>query len=201
MLKRYLYILFSCMALSGTLRIAGQMAMPDDVFAGQTKKYNVDLSPVLGSIFTWWIDGVVQDGFTANEFVHTWNAAGTYLLEVQERSADGCPGAVRSGQVFVNSLPAPVVDPNAFLIIPEAFSPNKDLINDVWEIGNSDLYPLMEITIYNRWGQVVWKSEKGYPVPWDGRSRGSDLPVDSYHYIIELHNGLKPIVGTITIIR
>jgi gliding motility-associated-like protein len=87
------------------------------------------------------------------------------------------------------------------LIIPEAFSPNKDLINDVWILGNADLYPQMEITIYNRWGQVVWKSQRGYPIPWDGMSRGLDLPIDSYHYIIDLHNELQPVVGTITIIR
>jgi len=87
------------------------------------------------------------------------------------------------------------------LIIPEAFSPNGDLINDIWHIENSDLYPQIEITIYNRWGQSVWKSESGYTVPWDGRSKGDDLPIDSYHYVIDLHNGLAPIIGAITIIR
>jgi len=87
------------------------------------------------------------------------------------------------------------------LVIPEAISPNKDLINDVWNIENADLYPQLEITIYNRWGQSVWKSERGYPAPWDGRSRGEDLPIDSYHYVIDLHNGLAPIIGAITIIR
>jgi gliding motility-associated-like protein len=59
----------------------------------------------------------------------------------------------------------------------------------------------MEITVYNRWGQSVWSSGQGYPVPWDGRSNGSDLPVDSYHYIIDLHNGSKPILGNVTIVR
>ena len=37
--------------------------------------------------------------------------------------------------------------------------------------------------------------------PWDGRSKGSLLPIDSYHYIIDLHNGTKPILGTVTIVR
>ena len=87
------------------------------------------------------------------------------------------------------------------LIIPEAISPNKDLINDVWEIENTDLYPQIEIKIYNRWGQALWKSERGYPIPWDGRSRGEELPVDSYHYVIDLNDGSNPIIGPITIIR
>jgi gliding motility-associated-like protein len=87
------------------------------------------------------------------------------------------------------------------LIIPNAISPNDDLINDEWNIGMIELYPQMEIRVFNRWGETVWRSEKGYPKPWDGKSNGADLPVDSYHYIINLHNGSKPIVGGITIVR
>ncbi|HUX59151.1 MAG TPA: gliding motility-associated C-terminal domain-containing protein, partial [Bacteroidales bacterium] len=87
------------------------------------------------------------------------------------------------------------------LIIPNAISPNDDLINDVWRIGMIDLYPQLEIKIFNRWGEILWRSEKGYPQPWDGRSNGRDLPIDSYHYIIDLHNGGKPLVGNVTIVR
>ncbi|MFZ2790587.1 MAG: gliding motility-associated C-terminal domain-containing protein, partial [Bacteroidales bacterium] len=86
------------------------------------------------------------------------------------------------------------------LIIPEAFSPNGDGYNDTWEIGNIELYPNMEIKIFNRWGQKLWESESGYPHPWDGRSNGSRLPIDSYHYVIDINNGSKPIIGTITIV-
>jgi len=87
------------------------------------------------------------------------------------------------------------------LIIPNAISPNGDMINDVWNIGMIELYPEMEIKIFNRWGESLWKSEKGYPVPWNGTSNGSPLPIDSYHYIIDLHNGTKPIVGNVTIVK
>jgi len=87
------------------------------------------------------------------------------------------------------------------LIIPNAFSPDGNLINDEWNIGMMDIYPQAEVKVFNRWGIVVWRSEKGYPQPWDGRSNGKLLPVDSYHYIIDLNNGSKPIVGTITIVH
>ena len=83
----------------------------------------------------------------------------------------------------------------------EAVSPNGELINDLWNISIKSSYPDMEVTIYNRWGQLVWKSGMGYPVPWDGKSNSADLPADSYHYSIYLHNGSKPIVGDITIVR
>ena len=87
------------------------------------------------------------------------------------------------------------------LVIPNAISPNGDLINDVWNIGLKELYPEIEVTIYNRWGEMVWKSEKGYPTPWDGRSNNSILPVDSYHYTIDLHNGSRIIIGHVTIVK
>jgi gliding motility-associated-like protein len=87
------------------------------------------------------------------------------------------------------------------LMIPNIFSPNGDFINDVWNIGMIYLYPGIEVTIFNRWGETVWKSEKGYPTPWDGRSNGVILPVDSYHYIINLHNGSKVILGNVTIVK
>lgn len=89
----------------------------------------------------------------------------------------------------------------AFPEIPEAFSPDGDAINDVWNIIGKESFPDIEVTIYNRWGQAVWRSGRGYPAPWDGRSNGRSLPIDSYHYVIELHNGLKPIMGTVTLVR
>ena len=87
------------------------------------------------------------------------------------------------------------------LVIPNIFSPNGDFINDEWNMDKTYLYPKMEVTIFNRWGETVWKSESGYPLPWDGRSNGVALPVDSYHYIIDLHNGSEVLIGNVTIVK
>ena len=89
----------------------------------------------------------------------------------------------------------------AYLEIPNAFSPNGDGINDVWNIIGKEAYPEIEVTVYNRWGQAIWKSFRGYPVPWDGRSKGKAMPVDSYHYFIDLHDGTRPIIGNVTVVR
>jgi gliding motility-associated-like protein len=193
MFKKYPYMVLSGIVLFSTLKMAGQASMPDNVCIGQFRHYYVNSNP--GSTYTWWIDGVIQQGFSTNEFDHTWNTSKTYLLEVQELSTYGCPGPVRSINVVVTGPEQPD------LVIPKAFSPNGDLINDTWNIGNIEAYPNVEITIYNRWGQSVWRSEYGYNHPWDGKSKDAALPVDSYHYVIDLHNGSKPIVGEITIVR
>lgn len=192
MIIKYLIILvlvtFIC-----SFRSYGQNTSWDYTRSGQTRHYYV--VPNNGSVYVWSIDGIVQEMSAGNEFIHTWDSTKTYLLTVQEISLYGCPGPVRYCQVNVYSL----FDYD--LIIPNAFSPNGDLINDVWNIGNSDHYPEMVVTIYNRWGQMVWRSGRGYPVPWDGKCDGSDLPVDSYHYIIDFHDGRMSVIGSITVVR
>ncbi|MBN1598515.1 MAG: gliding motility-associated C-terminal domain-containing protein, partial [Bacteroidales bacterium] len=79
------------------------------------------------------------------------------------------------------------------LTIPSAFSPNGDGVNDTWEIINdlyqdidiATIYPNLTVKIYNRWGQLVWISEPGYPEEWKGTDNsGHELPVDTYHYVI-----------------
>ena len=130
MLKRHPYILLSGIVLFSAFSVAGQVPMPDNVCTGQLRHYYVNSNP--GSTYTWRIDGVVQIGFTTNEFIYSRNTSKTYLLEVQENSSDGCLGPVRSVKVIVT-------EPELLnLIIPEAFSPNGDLTNDVWNIDNID---------------------------------------------------------------
>lgn len=115
---------------------------------------------------------------------------GQYKLNVTDQN--GC--SVKDS-VFLPSLHETCYN------IPNCISPNGDLINDFWNIGDINLNTRAEIEIFDNWGKLVWKSEKGYPHPWDGRSDGILLPVDSYFYIINLHNGSKPIIGSVTIIK
>jgi len=167
--------------------------MPDNVCTGHLRYYNVDSNPVQhihGGLM-----GLCSPGLLPmNLFIHGITQA-IICWKCRNVSPDGCLGPVRSLCVVVT------VSIYIDLTIPEAFSPNSDLINDVWNIGNIEAYPKAQITIYNRWGQSVWRSEQGYPQPWDGKSNGVSLPVDSYHYVINLHNGSKQIVGSITIVK
>ena len=94
-----------------------------------------------------------------------------------------------------------------------AFSPNNDGFNDYWEIfvgdPNSsshyhlrDVYPDAIVEVYSsRWGKLLYRSQKGYPEPWDGKFQGKYLPTDSYVYRIILNNNTKPITGNVHILR
>jgi gliding motility-associated-like protein len=102
-------------------------------------------------------------------------------------------GCTNFDSVYVEVLPG--------IDFPDGISPNGDGINDTWIIDNIDLFDDATVEVYNRWGQILFQSAPGYPVPWDGRFKGKDLPVGTYYYVIYSDNFEDPFTGPITIIR
>ena len=86
------------------------------------------------------------------------------------------------------------------MMITNAFSPNGDGINDVFEIVGLDDYPKNELTIFNRWGHKVFEMTN-YDNTWDGTSDSPVtignglLPKGTYYYVLDLKQGDKPIKG------
>jgi gliding motility-associated-like protein len=76
----------------------------------------------------------------------------------------------------------------------KGITPNSDASNDTWIIDNIDLYPENQISIFNRWGEMVW-SRKGYnntTVVWAGENEsGGALPDATYFYVIKTSRGSK----------
>lgn len=99
-----------------------------------------------------------------------------------------------------------VVVTDTDFFIPDGFSPNEDLINDVFFIHGILKYPKNSIEIFNRWGNLVFEATP-YINQWDGTTKlgitvGSDeLPVGTYFYLLNLGNGSEIIKGTIYLNR
>ena len=81
------------------------------------------------------------------------------------------------------------------LLFPEAITPNGDGRNDRLVIENIESeYPNYNITIFNRWGNAVYKGNASTPT-WDGTSNqsgslGDDvLPVGVYFYVVDFNDG------------
>jgi len=87
------------------------------------------------------------------------------------------------------------------VVIPEIITPNNDGYNDEWRIKNIELYPEAEISVYNRWGKLVFRTTNISANPWDGTVDGKLVPTDSYHYILRLNDGSAPKSGVISVIR
>lgn len=123
--------------------------------------------------------------------------AGTYILTVTN---NGCVSAPVSVVVVVDVclVPKPDIDFN----IPDGFSPNGDMINDVFVIRGIEYYPNNKFEIYNRWGNKVFQASP-YQNEWDGKCSmglqvgGSDLPIGTYFYILDLGDGTPIYKGTI----
>lgn len=109
-----------------------------------------------------------------------------------------------SAQKVNLNLSNPVENPDKKgLLIPNAFSPNGDGRNDLFEILNFDNQTLIEFKVFNRWGTVVFKTEnpkKG----WDGTYKNILQPVGTYGYVIRIlyPEGIEETYkGTVTLIR
>ena len=78
-------------------------------------------------------------------------------------------------------------------IVPEAFSPNGDNVNDNLLIENIELYESNTFVVFNRWGSLVYEKTKyDNSEPWDGianrgiRIGNGVLPTGVYYYILDL---------------
>ncbi len=87
------------------------------------------------------------------------------------------------------------------VVVPDIITPNNDGFNDTWIMKNIDLYPDAEVLVYNRWGELIFRTKNIPANPWDGTFKGKLVPTDSYHYILYLNDGSKPRSGVISVIR
>ena len=89
------------------------------------------------------------------------------------------------------------------LLLPNAFTPNGDGINDVFGVKYPFTVKTFLFTIYNRFGEKVFETtemSKG----WDGSYRGIIQPMGSYVWVINLkdvNNKEQNSKGVITLIR
>ena len=112
----------------------------------------------------------------------------TYYVSVT--SDEGCTS---TDSVTVTIIPT--------IHFPDGITPNGDGKNDTWVIDYIDEYPNHVVEIYNRWGELLYRSTD-YKNDWNGTYNGENLPVGTYYYVIELNDDkTKPFTGPITVLR
>jgi gliding motility-associated-like protein len=151
---------------------------------------SLTLEPLItnGNVATYsWSPVTGLDDPTKRNPVATPTVETTYQLHVV--STGGCD-AVASATVTV-------VKP---IIIPNAFTPNGDGINDVWNVAYLNGYAGCTVDVFNRYGQLVFHSI-GYGKSWDGSSNNGVVPEGVYYYVIDLKDGSKKYSGQLTILK
>jgi len=130
-----------------------------------------------------------QDGST--DSVYSATMPGTYWVQ-----ATNVCGA------FADTL---VIYPQCLLpvYVPTAFTPNGDGINDIFRIGDMKGQTLLDFSIYNRWGTLVFRTED--PAQgWDGNINAQPAPSGAFVYLIhynDLNGKGNYIKGTVVLMR
>ncbi|MBT8191723.1 MAG: gliding motility-associated C-terminal domain-containing protein, partial [Bacteroidia bacterium] len=109
-------------------------------------------------------------------------------------------GCVQADSIAIGLLAQCVLDD---VLIPNAFTPNKNDKNDRFRIANlnSEFWEV-RVEVYDRWGKQLFEGFDN--TGWDGSFEGEDVPEGVYLYIIRVDcgNGEEELFkGNVTLIR
>ena len=146
----------------------------------------------LGATSYYW---TLEDGTTstAPEFSHVFADTGFFDINLWVYNQWGCKDST-SGKVFIR--------PNYTIYIPNSFTPNKDLKNDVFYIYGEGILE-MNFRIFDRWGKQIFYTDD-INMGWDGKINDNPVPEGVYTYILiykEASNKKNYLRGTITVLR
>jgi gliding motility-associated-like protein len=176
------------MGANGVVTPAPLIIIADD----KTKGTNMP-NPTLTIVYTGFVNNDSDNNLTVRPQISTTatinSAPGEYPITITNATSPNYTITYESGTLSVNSV-----------AIVNTFTPNGDGVNDTWEIKNIHDYPNSTVEILNRNGSRVFYSIN-YPIAWDGKYNGGDLPAGTYYYVIRLDNTSKPLSGWVTILR
>ncbi|MDD2792145.1 MAG: gliding motility-associated C-terminal domain-containing protein [Sediminibacterium sp.] len=184
-----------CLAVSDALSVS--IAPVPVVDAGKDRyvfaKMPFTLSPVVSSdvqLYKWSPAQYLSDPNSKNP---VFSGEEDQLLTLQVTNGERC--------MSVDQIKLVVLKP---IRIPNVFSPNGDGIHDSWIIAELSKYPAADVSVFDRYGKLVFQAKDGYVKPWNGTYNGKPLPVATYYYIIEPkfeEYVQKLFSGSVTILR
>ena len=153
-----------------------------------------------GAFYTWNFGdqhSLPSDNYSTLESpLHIYTRSGKYRASLTVESEKGC---LDSTYQFVT------VEVPYFYYAPNSFTPNGDGINDFFYTSGEGVDPdNYEMYLYNRMGNLIFKSVTPYDY-WDGRTMdGSLAPAGVYVYLIITHDmegNPKKYQGSVMLIR
>ncbi|WP_118953449.1 gliding motility-associated C-terminal domain-containing protein [Taibaiella helva] len=158
-----------------------------------TIKYgsSIALQAFGGTFYTWTPSGTLSDGLSASP-----------MATPKETTAYVVTGANEFGCLAMDTSLIRI-DFRSPVLVPNAFSPNGDGLNDVFGVQNFKFQKLLEFRVFDRWGKQVFETTnpaKG----WDGTINGKPANQDVYYYYIRLgyaDDYVETFRGDVTLIR
>lgn len=133
---------------------------------------------------------------------HTYAEKGTYTVRLYLSNEGSCTDTFE--------LEVCVIPEESWFHVPNAFSPNGDLINDIFLPKGLGILTY-SLRVFDRWGVLIFESNDP-SIGWDGTYKGASAPEGVYVYVIRgsinsnsAANNYGPVViqeeGTLTLIR
>lgn len=148
-----------------------------------------------GSIAQWnWDfgDGSISDD---QHPTHTYLDTGAFFIQLNVISANDCESSTID-RVYIN--------PIRTFYVPNSFTPDKDRINDGFRAyGEGYDWSTYEMVIYNRWGQVIFRTNRIEEV-WTGRFNNNAVENDIYAWrvhVSDFNGRTYPFQGFVSLIR
>ncbi len=109
-----------------------------------------------------------------------------YYLTAKEGGTDlQNPGFSKSNQVCVNA--------ESFILMPNAFTPNGDDLNDTFKPVLTFAPKSYIFIIRNRWGNTLFETDDP-EIPWKGDSKGKPVPEGVYVYYVKAEDQQEKIL-------
>lgn len=119
------------------------------------------------------------------EAIYLWNDGSTQQQLLARTPGTYTVYAKNVCGLFIDSVRIKTINCDCRVLVPNAFSPNNDGINDRYEI-RADCSNLLtfEMYIYNRYGQQVFQSSN-INTGWDGTFKGSPADAGTYFFYLK----------------
>ncbi|MBN3520915.1 gliding motility-associated C-terminal domain-containing protein [Algoriphagus lutimaris] len=127
--------------------------------------------------------------------IHIFEKAGSFEVTLTAFDIYGC-SSIEKNTVQVNV-------PEEMIVIPNAFTPNGDGLNDVF-IPKMKAVSNFSMEVFNTWGERMFMTTNQESQGWDGTYKGQALPAGNYLYKITYTNTAgenQSRSGGITLIR
>ncbi|SHF46631.1 T9SS type B sorting domain-containing protein [Flavisolibacter ginsengisoli] len=130
----------------------------------------------------------------AHTYTQPYNTK-TYSVNYSVTDSFGCESKATKPIIIYSSC---------YLAVPNAFTPNNDGKNDVLKVLNAIKTEKLEFNVYNRWGQLVYKTNN-WKTGWDGKVNGTPQGSGVYVWFLKYTDRdtkeTRVLRGTATLIR
>ena len=160
---------------------------PENVYIQNPVVTFTDETP--DAVAWFWDFGDTVSTSTLQNPVHTYATVNSFPVKLIVTGSNGCK----------DSLVQVVNVQEVKLVIPNAFTPNGDGINDTYVVTDLDKYISNYFVVYNRWGKKVFEKTNYVSGDWDG----GNLADGTYFFVLRCtgYFSVDEFKGTINIIR